>query len=698
MKPTPNNAILPIIGILNTTAGRWAACALSVLVWFYTLMMAVGAGIAMLLMFVAVYILFVVTLAYSRMHEQYRRSHGHIWLKIALYLVLTGWLCVAMPVSGMVLTVVITFLIQCNYAPHRGDKMAEEGSYIQDDARRVSVAMAKRRSAHGDPGLLFGNVEIPLRDATKNFMFPGTVGSGKSVSIQLLMLQALGGIGLPPESGKQAKRAVIYDPSGEMPAKLEAMGFPPSSIILTHPFDQRSRPWAVAEDIRTAVQARALGEILIEPNPKATDPYWDNTSRNVLVAVIRYLNIVASRKWKFRDLLLSLRSEQFIKLMMEDEPKLAHFREMWGSDKTAANVMATLITHLEKYEVLAAQWHKAETIYGNQPFSLTEWVSGSSILVLGRSATAEAALKSVNRVLLTRLIQLLMEAPLSSVPLIWLFLDELGSLGGFKPLLTAVTELRKRGVAIVVGFQSLSHVIENFNEHVSNTILANFNHIAGLRLSDAKTEEWLRQIFGKVRFTRNVASESHNFSSGRTRSISQTHGEEDVLRPGIMGDIPIFDPAHGVGLTGVYKAGDMKWWNTYPPSIVQQLPPQGDPSRNFIPMPEEYQELEPWTYADYQRLNIEHLYEGAFDETPSVSLPDTPKPPSLAPAYEQESISESSAATSQPLAADTLRFMTSKIDELSAEDFLEQQFQMFEQQYGISFSDDEQDEKVDESK
>ncbi|MGB3740158.1 MAG: type IV secretion system DNA-binding domain-containing protein [Pontixanthobacter sp.] len=657
---------------------------MAVLIWYYTLLMVIGAIAGMVLMVAAVYVLFIANLMYSRMRSERQRNHGHVWMKLALYLGITGGLCIAMPVTGIILTFVITFVLQCVFGPRSGAKTAEEGSYIQGDARQVGTQMAKRRARQGDSGMAFGGVRTSTRDATKNYLFAGTVGSGKSVSIQLLMLQALGGIGSEPTNGNGRKRAVIYDPAGETPAMLEAMGFPPSSIILTHPFDQRSRSWAIAEDIRTADHARELGRILIEPNPKATDPYWDNSARNVLVAVVRYFNIVAPKRFTFRDLLMASRSESFIRLILQDEPKLAHLLAGFGSDKTSANIMATLITQLDKYEVIAALWHKSETVYGNKPFSLTRWASGSSILVLGRSATSEAALKSVNRILLTRLIQLLMEAPLSSIPLIWLFLDELGSLGGFKPLLTAVTELRKRGVAIVVGFQSLSHVVENFNEHVSNTILANFNHIAGLRLSDAKTEEWLRQIFGKVRFSRLVQSTSHNHNQGRSRTVSQTHGEEDVLRPGVMGDIPIFDPANGIGLTGVYKAGDLKWWNTYPPSIVGELPPQGDPRHNFIPMPEEYQELEPWTYADYQRLNIEHLYDGPIEDILADALPGQESTLALDGASDTVALPKSGV----PLDIGQLRALTADADGVSASDYLEQQFQKFEQQYGITFGDD----------
>ena len=43
------------------------------------------------------------------------------------------------------------------------------------------------------------------------------------------------------------------------------------------------------------------------------------------------------------------------------------------------------------------------------------------------------------------------------------------------------------------------------------------------------------------------------------------------------------------------------------------MPPKGDPARNKLKMPTEYQFLEPWTEDDYKRLNIEHLMRQAPD-------------------------------------------------------------------------------------
>ena len=688
MKSSP---VSVVNNILNNRAGRWLAMSLAVLVWFYSVMVGLGngaVGASMLAMPLAVYILYTAGIAYGAM-LYYQRSHLHIWIKLGAFLLLTGCWLIMMPWFGLFGVTILTIILWANFFAPNTNKVAEEGIYIQQGSRQVAKKLEKQRTAHAGglvsginveslsiPGVPFGGAIISWLNATKNFLVAGTVGSGKSVSIDLILgavfqlMHQVAGI-----------RVLIYDAAGDTPGKLITAGIDP---IIANPLDRRVRPWWMSLDIKTSTQAMAMAKLLAPDPEGSTDPYWTKCTQIFLTAVIRYLNTVAPEVWTFRDLLLSARDMTIITKMMEDEPKLNHYIQVKGSEKTAANIMSTVINIVAEFEVIAALWHKAESVYGNNPFSLTGWVKGEiePVLVLGRSETAQSALDAVNRLLLTRAIQLLMEGPQTKFPMTWCFLDELGSLGGFKKLITAVPELRKRGVAIVAGFQSLSQLIDNFNENQANTIVANFGHVAALRLSDPKTEEFFCKTSGKVRYARQTVSETHSHKQGKSYTVNQTHGEEDVLRPGELNEIPIFDPALGVGLKGFYRSGHEKWWETYPPAIVNYLPSQGDPNDNFIPMPEEHQELEPWKYADLQRLNITHVFEELRHDIDTAldieSLPVVHDSPALKPAYRP------AADNWQPLGN-----RVAELGDLSATDYLEQQFARFEEEYGISLTDDE---------
>ena len=690
------------------------------------------AGLTALLL--AVWVLTTACLAYAKMRKA-QRSHPYIWRRIGGFLVITLTVTIVKPWLGILGTGLATFLIWFTYYAPNTSKQAEEGGFIENDANAVArklqkqqvaagvdilqgvklkgfdapiddpaplalppggastgstalattvkaeqalpvrsvgqISPAKRAPSKADlqavlnklPGFPFGGAIVPWLSATKNILFAGTVGSGKSVSITMIqaavfhLMQFIAGM-----------RVLIYDPKTQMPATLIAQGI---DHINANPFDRRGRPWALSFDIRTASQAMAAAA-LIAPDRKESDPFWTKCVRIYLVAVMRFFNETAPGVWRLRDVLLATRDMSLIHQMMEDSPKLQHYAQVAGSEKTAQNISSSMVCDIADFEVIAALWHKAETVYGNQPFSLTSWAKGESapVLVIARSTVAAEALEAVNRMMLTRVIQLLLAGPASKFPLIWLFVDELGSLGGFKPFATAITELRERGAVIVAGIQAVTQLVENFNENVANTIAANFGHVGALRLSDPKTETFMRETAGKVRFSREMVSKTRSHRQGTSYSVTTQYGEEDVLRPGELSSIEEFDPALGTGLRGYYRSGANKWWNTYPPEIVNQLPPRGNQADNFIPMPEEYQELEPWTYDDYVRLNITHLYTGPIDVK-----------------SQQEEVNgtwaiadDASSSVQEPPAA-------LGADDNATADFLELQFARFEDEYGISLGD-----------
>lgn len=611
-----NNIAMSLSTALDSSSLRWVALLGATVLWYLitsTLMFDPASYAFIMMPLLAIFLLFCLGVSYAGM-LRLQRSHQQIWLRLCGFLLVCMVLCGGMPWAGMGFTAFGSWLAMRYFSKAHPQKIDREGSHIKEDVTRVAVEFEKTRKSN-DRGVLLGGARIPLNSLTKHLLFIGTTGSGKSVSIKLIMKDVLPGIG----SGID-RRAIVYDAPNEAPAMFEEWGFPSYAIIHTNPLDQRCRPWAMCQDIKTTTQIIALAEILITVPAKANEPFWVEVTQICIVAVVRYFNAVAPGVWTFRDLLIAVRSQEMIIKMCEDDNRLQHYAQVFGSDKTATNIMSSVITNTQKYEIIAALWHRAETVYGNQPFSLQEWVSSSSILILSRSNTAERELREVNRIMFTHVTNLLMEIPEVNEPTTHIFLDEMGSLGKLESLRKMTTELRKRGVGVVAGFQSISDIVENFNENMSNTILSQFNHVAALRLSDAKTEQAIREITGRVRFERITETVSKSYANGKSKTFTQTFVEEDVLRHGELNDIPEFDPSLGTPLTGFYRSGHRKWMHSYPAEIVQQLPPKGDPSRNLIMMPEEYQELVPWTLDDWQRLDILHLQEDSFDALPADDM------------------------------------------------------------------------------
>lgn len=468
-----------------------------------------------------------------------------------------------------------------------------------------------------EASILLGGVRRDTKLFTGNTLVVGAVGSGKSVTIKLIAKDALVGIGSSID-----KRALIYDPSGEWPSILEAMGFSHQVVIYTNPLDRRCRPWWISKDIKTPSQVAALAKALIPIPLSVRDHYWLTAARDVMTVVIRYFNEVANEKWTLRDLLIAARNRELVSNMCANDPQLQRYLQISGSDKTVTSTISSIVSNTHRYERIAALWHKSETTYGNQPFSIGEWLNSSSILLISRPETTDEGLREINRIMFTSVIQLITEQPEKSHLSTWMFLNDIDSLAGCEVLLTSMTRLRKHGAAIVGGFKTLTHIVDEFGESIVNTMLSQFDNIAALRQTDFATEEWLRRIAGKQRIER---AQSSNVQG---RGKSETPDYIEVIDEGSLVNIPEFRPSLGKGMKGFYISGDEKWWHTYDSNIIQQLPPEGDSHQRFIRMSERYQELEPWTIDDWRRLNILNLQE------------DTLNPPTEKTVKEDDVISE----------------------------------------------------------
>jgi Type IV secretion-system coupling protein DNA-binding domain len=299
------------------------------------------------------------------------------------------------------------------------------------------------------------------------------------------------------------------------------------------------------------------------------------------------------------------------------------YKQAYGSERTAENIASTLLVQIEKYEPIAALWHKAETVYGNEPVSLTAWTKSSSVLLLGKSETAETEMREINRVIITRLSELLLEQEETREPSTFIILDELASLGNMKPLIKLAEEGRSKGVSLAIGFQAKEHLEKNFSKELANAFLGQFNHIAALRLRDEQTARWISELIGKNMGIRYTSSESTSWGNPKSHTLQEQYYEEYATQISELTSIPPFRPDQGIGLKGLYL-GHTYWWHTYSPRIVESLAPKA-----AVPAvkksPGEYQEIEPWTEQDYERLNITHLQDISLDEMENFLREDEPE-------------------------------------------------------------------------
>ena len=107
-----------------------------------------------------------------------------------------------------------------------------------------------------DPDTIFWAMNnLPATEAPKHLLMCGTVGSGKTKTIQLF-LQSIAPRFLPGH--RQAEQLIVFDAKGDMIPRLATLGLPPEdeNVWILNPFDSRAAVWNLGETINTPAMAR----------------------------------------------------------------------------------------------------------------------------------------------------------------------------------------------------------------------------------------------------------------------------------------------------------------------------------------------------------------------------------------------------------------------------------------------------------
>jgi hypothetical protein len=377
-----------------------------------------------------------------------------------------------------------------------------------------------------------------IRTATEHFLIAGATGSGKTVTLKVLMHSIL------EDQSEVSTRMLVFDSKREFYPVVHAFGVPKENIHIFNPFDARCVQWDLASDITGFADAEELAAILI-PSADEQTPYFRNVSR-LLVAMVMKIFIHVHRKteggvqWTLRDLIcvLKLPNEALKELFMAF-PFAAHAIFHFGNDETASNIRSTLAVFLAQYEIVAALWDSngqdanKVALYGNRRvLSLQKhWIESPSTLIVGREPALQSALQPLNQALIHRAIQLVLGQAEKTHEteddiLSWFFLDELNSAGRLDMLPDLLKQGRSKGACVVLGVQNLDGLITVYEESAAMDLVSQCSNKALLRLQDTKTAQWAADLVGEQMFLKSNTSTNSStqsspqgvtWSTGRSR-------------------------------------------------------------------------------------------------------------------------------------------------------------------------------------
>ena len=476
---------------------------------------------------------------------------------------------------------------------------------------REAEEIAQRSRPQNDPGLSWGGLLLPSEAATTHFCVTGASGSGKTITIRLLMQCVLPSIG----TGKD-RRAIVYDAKQDVLSTIHSMK-PKCPVITLNPFDQRSAAWDMAADITSPATAQQIATILISENKNSSQPFFSDAARHLLTGVLISLINSCPGKWTFRDVLLAMKSKTRLIQVISRTPETRDLLEYFHNEITAQNIMSTIQTKLQRYEFIAAAWEKAQT-----HISLKEWVIGEGILVLGNDEATRSALDAINQVIFKRLSELVLAQGENEARQTWVIFDEIREAGELPGLSSLLTKGRSKGACVVLGFQDMEGLRDVYGSKVANEIIGQCSNKAILRLESPETAQWASTVFGSnesvlVSWAKSFGSSSSlgHAGSSTNDTINQTFVKSENVLPSEFMNLP--PTTRQKGLTGYYQTPYIGAFKVKLNSewLQSKLLPLSSSEKNFIARPETDQYLRPWDKADFARLGLQTQNKAPDDET-----------------------------------------------------------------------------------
>lgn len=455
-----------------------------------------------------------------------------------------------------------------------------------------------------------GGHPVPLVKARTHVMTVGASGSGKSITQNIIMADVL-----PLVKKGSDRRAVVYD------AKLESISTiygicgdtPDTEIVILNPKDARAVALDIAADIRSFSDIETFTNIFMPPpsQNERVEKFWRDNPLQILRGVVEYLHLNACGVWTLRDIVNFFESEEVLKAILGSDPRTRYALGLLATENTNANIFSSIRTEVFKYRILAARWEHA-----TKKISLKQWIKeGGTILMLGRdviqSDTVGTSTAVLNRYITTTLAQLILSQPDTKKPSTFLFFDEMHTIK--LELVDLATQARSKGCCIFAAFQSIQSLNQFYGSDGVETILGQFGLKNILKLDDTATAEWCSKLIGDVEIIRADSTyeyvEGYGGGHGDKKNFNRKVHTQRVVMPSELASIPPIDPDRRIGLTGYYLNKDVyqhtyKWWE------LEEVFVKKDQSHlDFEPIPPEWEQLTPWTPADWHRLGISKVMQ-----------------------------------------------------------------------------------------
>lgn len=390
--------------------------------------------------------------------------------------------------------------------------------FYRGTALVTQEALARLTKEKKKKQITIADIPVPTSAESKHFAIGGATGTGKTTVMKEMMYGVM----------KRGDKQVILDPDGEF---LETF-YRPGDVIL-NPYDERSVGWSFFNEIRNEYDFNRYARSMIVQSNSAESEEWNDYGRLLFREVARKVyqtsttpNMGEVFKWTNRSTMEEL--EEFA----EGTEAQALFT---GNDRASSSVRFVLSNKLAPHLIMPAGG-----------FSLTDWLEddSSKTLFITWTEATRAALQPMISCWVDTIVQIVLGRRSHQGADVWMWLDELESLGHLPTLGAGLTRGRKKGLRIVSGYQSYSQIVDVYGENLAETMLTNHrsNIVFAVGRQGKATADRMSNALGEHEVMRERPEKSYRWGEWATRSNRREVQRERVVMPS---EIMALDDLHG---------------------------------------------------------------------------------------------------------------------------------------------------------
>ncbi len=349
-------------------------------------------------------------------------------------------------------------------------------------------------------------VRVPRERESSHFMMIGDTGAGKSSLIRQILMQV----------EERGETAIVYDPALEYAPQFYEPG---RGDVILNPVDARMPYWSPCDEVRHEAEAEGLAAALFKDDPR-TNPFFVMVPRQIFAHLL-----IEQPKRTPRELLAILRDERELTKRLKDTEHAAAIYPDAGPQRggmiATLNSVSNALKLLPRQEEAKTSWTAAEWSRQRQGW-----------LFVTSPPEFRERLRPLISMWLDMLVLRTMNQGKPGVRPVWFIMDELQSLHALPQLHTAITESRKGGNPVVLGFQGRSQLEELYGRKAEAMLSQPATKIF-LRTDEANSSKWISQTIGEVEIERLRESRVEGHFPSRPRK-SRSHQLDRTTEPLVM--------------------------------------------------------------------------------------------------------------------------------------------------------------------